>query len=87
MNKFKFYRKQKEISQNGLADLLGLDQTTVGKWELGKSFPRISTLKKLSEIYGCTIDELFGSDSNESDIPRDAGNDIALHEPEKEEAA
>ena len=65
MNKFKFYRKQIKASQEQLSKRLGVDQTTVGKWELGKAFPRPSTLKKLSQIYECSIDDLYDEPEKE----------------------
>ena len=61
--KLKAKRLEKGITQMQLADLLGQDaEKTRGSairiWESGKSLPSIETLRDLSRIYGCTIDEL-----------------------------
>ena len=54
------FRKQRGLTQEQLAQRLDLDRTTVVKWETGKSFPRPDMLVKLTEVFGCTADELLG---------------------------
>lgn len=56
------------LSQYEVARRLGVDQSSVSCWELGKRMPRAAMLVKLSELYCCIIDELMG---------RDAGKDSA----------
>ena len=53
-------RKQMNLTQEQLAQRLELDRSTVVKWETGKSFPRPDMLVKLTEVFGCTADELLG---------------------------
>ena len=48
------------FSQTEAARRLGIDQSTVSCWETGKKMPRASKLAKLADLYGCTVDELFG---------------------------
>ena len=55
---FKEKRIEKHITQDQVALACGVDRTTVTKWETGKSTPSVENLKKLSVIFGCTIDEL-----------------------------
>ena len=52
-------RKSKNMTQMKLASSLGVARTTVSMWETGKSKPRADMLVKLSEIFGCTVDELL----------------------------
>ena len=52
-------RKQKGVTQTELSLKLGVDQTTVSQWETGKIKPRVDTLIKLAEFFGCTVDELL----------------------------
>ena len=51
-------RKGKKMTQQALATRLGVDQTTVSKWEKNETFPRKDTLKQIAEILQCSLDEL-----------------------------
>lgn len=42
-------RKEKNLTQKGLAELLGVSTGTVQQWELGTRFPRVETLKTIEE--------------------------------------
>ena len=53
-----FYRKKNKLTQRELADKLFVNQNTVSQWETGRSEPSIDILIKLSDLFGCTIDEL-----------------------------
>lgn len=52
-------RRAKDITQRELAAMLGLERSTVSKWEKGVALPRGKTLIKLAEILECTVDELI----------------------------
>lgn len=52
-------RKQFGYSQKQLADMLQIDRTAVSKWEVGVAKPRAEILKKLSEIFKCSMEELW----------------------------
>ena len=58
-------RKLCKISQLQLATSLGVERSTVAKWETGKSFPRTEELPKIAKIFGCTIDDLFEKGEDE----------------------
>lgn len=53
-------RKEKGITQEELADKLGVSPQAVSKWENDLSCPDIMSLPDIAEIFGITIDELFG---------------------------
>lgn len=55
-------RKQKNITQEALADSLFVSRTAVSKWESGKGYPNIESLKALSKFYSVSIDELLSGD-------------------------
>jgi len=59
MNGFEYYRRRLNLTQLKVAELLGIDQTTVSRWEKGKKLPRSGKLPLLSSIYHCTIEDLF----------------------------
>ena len=48
-------RKEKNLSQYQLADLIPISRQAVSKWERGKTTPDSLTLIKLSEIFNVTI--------------------------------
>lgn len=55
-------RKQSGLSQKELADKLCVSNKTVSKWECGNGEPDIGMLKKLSEIFGISIDYLLDNE-------------------------
>lgn len=52
-------RKENNMTQQQLADKLGVTDRAVSNWENGRRLPDISLLKELSEIYDITIDEII----------------------------
>ena len=55
-------RKQKGLTQEELAQLLYVSRTAVSKWESGRGYPNIESLKALSKVFLVTVDELLSSD-------------------------
>ena len=51
-------RKERHMMQAELADQLGYTDKAVSKWERGESIPDIVTLKKLSDLFGVSLDYL-----------------------------
>ena len=56
-------RRNADMTQSELADRLNLTRQAVSRYEKGDSFPDISILVKIAEIFGITIDELIGAGS------------------------
>ena len=42
---------------------LGVERSTVAKWEAGTAFPRADKLPKLAEVLGCSVADLFNTES------------------------
>ena len=59
------YRKELNLTQEGLAQQLGVTNQAVSKWESGQSCPDIALLPKLADLFGITIDALFGREIRE----------------------
>lgn len=55
-----FHRKRLGLTQDQLAERLGVTAQAVSKWENDQSCPDIGTLPRLAEIFGVTTDELLG---------------------------
>ena len=53
------YRKKCGLTQEELAEKLGVSFQAVSKWETAKSAPDIIFLPMMADIFGCFIDELF----------------------------
>lgn len=54
-----------DLSQQAIADILGMDRSSFSKYETGAANPSMSVLLKLCAIYDVTIDELLGEKGNE----------------------
>lgn len=61
-----FYRKQKSMTQEGLAEFMNVSRQTVSKWESDTAFPETDKLITLSDYFGCTLDELIKSDAEDN---------------------
>lgn len=70
-----FLRKRDKITQEELADKLGVSRQSVSKWETGEAYPETDKLIALCEIFGVSLDELVRGDisEREEDKPDDGG--------------
>lgn len=64
MIQIKVLREKKKITQDQMAEKLGIGRTAVSMWESGESKPRADKLPELARILGCTIDDLFQEEVN-----------------------
>ncbi len=69
-------RKSKSLTQEELAEALLVSRTAISKWESGRGYPSIDSLKEISRYFSVTIDDLICSDEM-----------ITLAENEKKEFA
>ena len=58
-------REKKDMSQQAVALEIGVERSTVAKWESGKSRPRAELLPKLAKLFGCSVEELLVTDGPE----------------------
>lgn len=63
-NKLKIYRKQSNLTQEEIADKLGVSRQAVAKWERGETLPDIESCIKLADLYGITVDMLVRNIEN-----------------------
>lgn len=56
-------RAKRGLTQERLAVAMGIDRSTVTKWESGAAMPRADKLTELAKVLGCTIDELMKGDT------------------------
>lgn len=55
-------RKQKGLTQEELAEDLFVSRTAISKWESGRGYPSIDSLKAIAKYFSVTIDELLSGD-------------------------
>ena len=61
-------RKKKGLSQEEVAEKLGISRQTVSKWETDETLPDICQSKKLAVLYGLSLDELVEFDIDIKEI-------------------
>ena len=59
-------RKKQGLSQEQLAEKIGVARQTISKWELGETAPDIKQAQMLSQIFNVSLDELLGNEKKES---------------------
>ena len=64
MLKISEIRKEKGISQKELAKLLNISPGNLCEWEKGRIEPNIFALKRLADIFGCSVDYLIGREDD-----------------------
>lgn len=67
-DKVKLLRKKNKVTQQKLADALGLSQSTIGMMEKNKQGASNDTLVKLAEFFGVTVDFLLSDDEETNNI-------------------
>lgn len=60
--KLQALRKGRSMTQEALAEALFVSRTAVSKWESGRGYPSIDSLREISRFFGVSIDELIGAD-------------------------
>lgn len=53
-------RREKGLTQDELAEYMGVSKASVSKWETGQSYPDITFLPQLAAYFNITVDELIG---------------------------
>ena len=61
-------RKKRGLSQEAVAEQLGVSRQTISKWETDETLPDIRQSKRLSVLYGLSLDELITFDADVQEI-------------------
>lgn len=61
--KLKQLRKEKNLSQVEMANILNVHQTAISQWEQGRTTPDMQTLIKIADYFQVTVDSLLGKNS------------------------
>ncbi len=58
----KYLRKEKDLTQEEVAEMLGVSAQSVSKWERGDTYPDITLLPALANLYKTSVDAIIGMD-------------------------
>ncbi|QUC66930.1 helix-turn-helix domain-containing protein [Aristaeella hokkaidonensis] len=85
----KKYRIMKELTQEDVAEYLGITAQSVSKWERGESYPDITFLPALANIFETSVDLLLGMDTIRAEETRRGihAKAVAYQQEEDYEAA
>ena len=64
MLKIRELREEAQMTQKQLAEKISNMQRNVSNWEQGVSDPDLQTVEKLADVFGVTLDELFGREQS-----------------------
>ena len=71
-------RRGRDMTQQQVADILGVSNKTVSKWESGAGLPDIAALPALAALYGVTADDILAGETR----PRAVSDDTVQREVE-----
>ncbi len=60
----KYLRREKDITQEELGDILGVSYQSVSRWENGTCYPDMELLPTIADFFGITVDNLLGVNKN-----------------------
>lgn len=79
-------RKRQNLTQREFADLLGISDKTVSKWECGNGMPELSFMQPICKILGIDLNELFsGEELSDADYKEKAEENMMRLVKEAEE--
>ena len=76
-------RKEKNMTQQDLADQLGVSRQAVSRWEMGTAKPEMDSLTAMSRIFGITVDELLTGEQAAAENCPDVESSPAAEEKPK----
>ena len=67
-------RKENNLSQEQLADKLGVSRQSVSKWESGQAYPEMDKVLQLCQLFNLNIDELLNQNIKDVNNKKQAKN-------------
>ena len=60
-------RREKDVTQEDFAELLGVSSQSVSRWENGVCYPDMELIPAIANYFGVSVDELFGCQYDRED--------------------
>jgi transcriptional regulator with XRE-family HTH domain len=76
--KLQTLRKKASMSQDDLAELIGVSRQAISKWERSEALPDLYNAKKLAEVFSITLDELMDIEIKSIDKTNPKNNKLSL---------
>ena len=73
-------RKERGMTQENLAEAMGVSPQTISKWENQTTYPDVTLLPVLADFFGVTVDALYGRDTSAKSIRAEDAVDIAMEQ-------
>lgn len=88
-DRLKKIRKEKKVTQEELAKIIGVERSTIGKYESTTTIPSPDILTKLADYFNVSVDYLLGREANsiQADIKKEPTVDDELNERDKRDIA
>lgn len=78
-----FYRKQKNMTQEQLAEKLEVSRQTISKWESGASYPEMEKILQLCDLFSCSMDILMRKNAAELEMEDSEGYELHMEKRRK----
>ncbi len=72
------FRKERGMTQEALAEMLGVSPQTISKWENAATWPDVALLPVIADVFGVSIDALYGRESSYPDVSAQTAFDEAI---------
>ena len=79
-------RKIKNLSQEKLAEKVGVSRQSISKWECGEAYPEMDNILKLCKIFNCKLNDLIHEDLTDiNSLGEDVKMSVVKFKKEKQE--
>lgn len=69
-NRIKYLREKFGLNKTEMAKRIGVDRTTIGRYEKGEIFPNLDVLLNIKDKFNVSLDWLAGADTEEQDYSK-----------------
>lgn len=71
-------RKERSMTQEALAEVIGVSAQTISKWENSTTYPDVALLPVIADVFGVTIDALYGREDSRHSVTAETAIDKML---------